>query len=249
MRDAEVDDARTVLDIKTLPGLRSRCTTPARWISRNASTRPNASRRSSRPPSGPVSATTLPSVLPGTYSVAIHGCSASGSASTTGAVNAPLTRRAAATSCRNRTRNSSSCAYCASHDLDRHLASGGRLPQIDGSHAAAAELAEDRVSTDGSRRPGLSDTHRHIGATSRVPASRTCSATERHGLSPCGKRPVGDRATDARDRHHIAGRPRVTSRWPSHTGNKPSKGKQQLKGTRGRIPNSAADSASSAPAA
>ncbi|MEU6069326.1 MULTISPECIES: hypothetical protein [Streptomyces] len=39
---------------------------------------------------------------PGTYSVAIHGSGASGSASTTGAVNAPLTLRAAVTSCRNR---------------------------------------------------------------------------------------------------------------------------------------------------
>lgn len=45
--------------------------------------------------------------------VAIHGRSASGSASTTGAVNAPLTRRAAATSCRNRPLNSGSRANSA----------------------------------------------------------------------------------------------------------------------------------------
>ncbi|CAM5332096.1 hypothetical protein SCALM49S_01365 [Streptomyces californicus] len=45
--------------------------------------------------------------------MAIQGRPASGSASTTGAVNAPLTRRAAATSCRNRARNSGSAAYGA----------------------------------------------------------------------------------------------------------------------------------------
>lgn len=99
--------------IRTLLGFRSRCTTPARWMSRSASTRPSASVRNARPVNGPSLATMSASVRPGTYSVAIHGCSASGSASTTGAVNAPLTRRAAATSCRKRARNSSSSAYCA----------------------------------------------------------------------------------------------------------------------------------------
>jgi hypothetical protein len=47
----------------------------------------------------------------GTNAVAIQGRCASGSASTTGAVNAPLTRRAAAISCRNLARNSGLSAY------------------------------------------------------------------------------------------------------------------------------------------
>ncbi len=97
--------------IRTLPGLRSRCTSPARWMSRSASVRPSPSARSSRPLSGPSFSTTSARLSAGTYSVAIHGRSASGSASTTGAVKAPLTLRAAAISCRKRVRNSSSCAY------------------------------------------------------------------------------------------------------------------------------------------
>jgi hypothetical protein len=103
--------------IRTLLGFRSRWTMPTRWMSRSASTRPSASTRSALPRSGPSWATMSARVRPGTYSVAIHGCGASGSASTTGAVNAPLTRRAAATSCRKRVRNSSSSAYAGCTSL------------------------------------------------------------------------------------------------------------------------------------
>src|SRR5580693_2359266 len=51
---------------------------------------------------GPRSRTASASVGPATYGVASHGSSASRSAATTGVVNAPFTRRAAATSVRNR---------------------------------------------------------------------------------------------------------------------------------------------------
>ena len=51
---------------------------------------------------GPRSCTASASVGPATYAVASHGTSASRSAATTGVVNAPFTRRAAATSVRNR---------------------------------------------------------------------------------------------------------------------------------------------------
>lgn len=86
----------------TLLGLRSLCTTPTRWMSRSASASPAISRRSSPGAMGPFRFTCSESVGPGMNDVAIQGRSASGSASTTGAVKAPLTRRAAATSCRNR---------------------------------------------------------------------------------------------------------------------------------------------------
>lgn len=82
----------------TLPGLRSRWTTPARWMSRSASASPAVSRRNWAGDMGPLLLTCSARVGPGMYEVAIQGRSASGSASTTGAVNAPLTRRAAATS-------------------------------------------------------------------------------------------------------------------------------------------------------
>src|SRR5271163_3184264 len=51
---------------------------------------------------GPRSRTASASVGPATYAVASHGTSASRSAATTGVVNTPFTRRAAATSDRNR---------------------------------------------------------------------------------------------------------------------------------------------------
>src|ERR1700747_2836835 len=51
---------------------------------------------------GPRSRTASASVGPATYAVGSHGTSASRSAAPTGVVNAPFTRRAAATSVRNR---------------------------------------------------------------------------------------------------------------------------------------------------
>ncbi len=63
--------------------------------------------------SGPRSRIRWASERPGTYWVAIQGRSASGSASTTAAVKAPLTLRTASISCRKRVRKTGSCAYWA----------------------------------------------------------------------------------------------------------------------------------------
>jgi len=63
---------------------------------------PVASSSSASAGTGPRSRTASASVGPATYAVASHGTSASRSAATTGVVNAPFTRRAAATSVRNR---------------------------------------------------------------------------------------------------------------------------------------------------
>ncbi len=97
----------------TLLGFRSRCTTPTRWMSRSASASPAVSLRNWTESMGPFRFTCSASVGPGMNSVAIQGRSASGSASTTGAVKAPLTFRAARTSCRNRPLNSGSRANSA----------------------------------------------------------------------------------------------------------------------------------------
>ena len=61
-----------------------------------------ASNRSVSAGAGPRSRTTSASAGAVTYAVASHGTAASRSAATTGTVNAPSTRRAAATSVRNR---------------------------------------------------------------------------------------------------------------------------------------------------
>ena len=53
----------------TLPGFRSRCTTPAAWMAARASASPAASRISRVPLSGPSCVTTSSSVRPGTYRV------------------------------------------------------------------------------------------------------------------------------------------------------------------------------------
>ena len=94
----------------TLEGLRSRCTSPAPWIDSRASAQPAASHRTAGTGSGPQARTSVLSAGAGTYAVASQGTSASGSAATTAAVKAPLTRRAAATSWPKRVRKSGSSA-------------------------------------------------------------------------------------------------------------------------------------------
>jgi hypothetical protein len=98
---------------KMFEGFRSRWTTPAAWMALKASARPAASRSTSSTGSGPRLSTASASDGPATYSVASHGTGASGSASTTRAVNRPLTLRAAATSCLNPVRNLLSAASSA----------------------------------------------------------------------------------------------------------------------------------------
>src|SRR6516162_750876 len=97
-------------DTRTLDGFRSLCTNPAPWIDSSASAQPAASHRIAGTGSGPQARTSVLSAGAGTYAVASHGTSASGSAATTAAVKAPLTRRAAATSWANRARNPASSA-------------------------------------------------------------------------------------------------------------------------------------------
>jgi hypothetical protein len=97
----------------TLDGFRSRCTTPAAWITSSASASPAPSARTERSSQGPYAGTASPSDIPATYAVASHGGEPSGSASTTPAVKKPLTRRAAATSRANRCRNCVSSASSA----------------------------------------------------------------------------------------------------------------------------------------
>jgi hypothetical protein len=87
---------------RTFEGLRSRCTSPASWIARRPEASPAASTRTLAAGTGPWSRTASAIVGPATYAVASHGSGASRSAAITGVVNAPLTRRAAATSVRNR---------------------------------------------------------------------------------------------------------------------------------------------------
>jgi hypothetical protein len=97
----------------TFEGFRSRWTTPASWIAIRLSASPAASDSTLSAAMGPWLPTASASDGPATYAVASHGTGPSGSASTTSAVNVPLTLRAAATSCRNRVRNLGSAAGSA----------------------------------------------------------------------------------------------------------------------------------------
>ena len=97
-------------ETSTLEGLRSRWTNPVPWIDSRASAQPAPSHRTAGTGSGPQVRTSVLSDGAGTYAVASHGMSASGSAATTAAVKAPLTRRAAATSWAKRVRKSGSSA-------------------------------------------------------------------------------------------------------------------------------------------
>ena len=94
----------------TLDGFRSPCTTPAAWMALRLSASPAASASTVRTGSGPWPRTASVSEGPATYAVASQGIGLSRSASTTSAVNKPLTFWAAATSRRNRARNSGSVA-------------------------------------------------------------------------------------------------------------------------------------------
>ncbi len=92
-------------------GLRSRWTRPASWTAVSARASRLARIRTDRSGSG----SGRPAITscregPGTYPVATHGAAASVSASSTGAVHSPPTRRAEAISCAKRLRNSGSAA-------------------------------------------------------------------------------------------------------------------------------------------
>ncbi len=76
---------------RTLEGFRSRCTTPAAWMAPRPSASPAVSASVLRTGNGPWPRTASVSDGPATYAVASHGIGASRSASTTSAVNRPLT--------------------------------------------------------------------------------------------------------------------------------------------------------------
>ncbi|CAM5572162.1 hypothetical protein STANM309S_01871 [Streptomyces tanashiensis] len=98
----------------TLPGLRSRWTSPAAWMWSRARASPEARARTVAGGSGPNSSpTTVRSEGPATYPMATHGESAVVSEPRTGAVPVPPTRSRAATSRANRRRNSSWAASSA----------------------------------------------------------------------------------------------------------------------------------------
>ena len=95
----------------TLEGFRSRCTTPAAWMALRPSASPAARVASVlRRAAGRGSLTASASEGPATYAVASHGTGPSRSASTTSAVNRPLTFWAAATSTPQRARKPGSSA-------------------------------------------------------------------------------------------------------------------------------------------
>ena len=123
----------------TLDGLRSPCTTPAAWIALRLSASPAVSASTVRTDSGPSWPTASVSEGPATYAVASHGIGLSRSASITSAVNKPLTFRAAATSRRNRARNSGSPASSGRMTLTAIGRPRGHA-QEHLSHAAAAQL-------------------------------------------------------------------------------------------------------------
>ncbi len=98
----------------TLPGLKSRCTTPAWWIAASAVSVPIASRRSSAPRSGPLSMITSAREGPSTYSLTTYGVPSSSPLASTCAVQNALTRRAYPISCRKRERASASAGSAPS---------------------------------------------------------------------------------------------------------------------------------------
>jgi hypothetical protein len=86
---------------RTFEGLRFRCTTHASCNACRPSVSQVASASTAEACSGPPSRTLSASEGASTYAVASHGTGASRSASSTGAMKAPFTSRAAATSARN----------------------------------------------------------------------------------------------------------------------------------------------------
>src|SRR5439155_887872 len=95
---------------RTLEGFRSRCTTPAAWMASRPSASPAVSASTLLAGSGPWPFTASVSDGPATYAVASHGIGQSRSASTTSAVNRPLTFCGAASSRRKRALKSGSAA-------------------------------------------------------------------------------------------------------------------------------------------
>ena len=114
---------------------------------------PAASASAGRAAIGPSPVTASASEGPATYAVASHGTGLSTSASATRAVKRPLTRRTAATSRANRTRNSGSAASSARITFTATGLPARGQAQEHMSHAAAAEPADQPVRADPLRIP------------------------------------------------------------------------------------------------
>ena len=139
----------------TLAGFRSRWTSPAAWIAASASASPRARSSSACSGIGPWVSTASRSDGPSTNSVASHGGSPSGSASSTRAVNRPTTAEAAATSRRNRCRNPVSSARSSRITLTAARRPSGRGRGVHPTHAADAQPPDDAEATDQRRVVGL----------------------------------------------------------------------------------------------
>ena len=97
---------------------------------------------------------------PGTYCVTIHGRSASASASMKAAVWKPLTSRHAATSLRNRARNSGLACLLRADQLDGDLPAALRFPQVNDPHPADREPFDQTVGANMPRITILQRCHR-----------------------------------------------------------------------------------------
>ncbi|MBB6554080.1 hypothetical protein HD593_008875 [Nonomuraea rubra] len=113
----------------TLPGLRSRCTTPARWIAAKAVAVATASRSRPPPVRGPSRRTTRSSESPRTYSLTMYGRSSYIPMSSTRAVQKGATRRASSTSRRNLRRASGASAILACSTLIATSSPDGLSPR------------------------------------------------------------------------------------------------------------------------
>src|SRR6266487_2768111 len=116
--------------IITLPGFRSRCTTPAACTAASASASPPASLASAGPVSGPPAPTTSSSARPGTYLVTMYGGSPSRSASSTSAT------------CRLRTR----CIVSTSRPIRRLALPSCASPGCSALTATASPRSEEHTS-------------------------------------------------------------------------------------------------------
>ena len=127
------------------------------------------------------------SVGPGTNSVASHGRSASGSASSTRAVNIPADRRRGGHLPPEPLPEPRLAGQLVPDDLDRRLRAVRGHAEVDPAHAAGAQPTLQQEATDPLRVAGLQGLHApgHYGPRTRSPAaparSRTCGS-ERSGV-------------------------------------------------------------------
>ena len=141
--------------ISTFDGLRSRCTTPAAWIALRLSARPAVSVSNELAGSGPCSFIASVSEGPGTYAVASHATGPSTSASTTMAVNRPLTLPRRGDLPAEPHPEIRILGQLSADDLDRDRPAARGDAEVHPPHATAAKLPHQPVRTDRLRIPWL----------------------------------------------------------------------------------------------